>query len=358
MKSDLAASRPGNLYIAVDVGGTTVKLGLYQAAEQFRAEDGGYRCPELLDRAVIPTRIEDEGAEIVPDIVSAMQRLASAGSIPLADLAGVGIGVPGPVQPVNEKGFPIDGCVNLNWTGIHYIDREIQALCGVRRFSVMNDANAAALGELYFGTDAPDSAPASSAVMITIGTGIGGGIIQDGRVVPGFFGAAGEVGHMPVSPGGAFIQMLHEANPGLLLKSDLEYYASASGIARMAKAAVRAAAEGAPLPASPFGEDWEPEARNVFDAAKNGDALAIAVVDFFFETLGQGLASIASVVDPQLFIIGGGVSAAGDYLLEGLQESYRRQVFHASRGAAFRLARLGNDAGLLGTLVPLLQDRV
>ena len=397
------------LWLGVDLGGTTAKLGLFQseakagpgagsgAEMDSGAEMGsGADCapsvisrPALLVRTAIPTRLEDEGENILPDIADAAKELVEELSLTLSDIDGAGVGVPGPVLPVTDRGYPVDGCVNLNWEGIRYVDETLRQLTGIQRFYVCNDANAAALGELYFGTvtDGDDASatgedpgtaagPVSSAVMITIGTGIGGGIIQDGQIISGAFGAAGEVGHMPISPADPFFLKLREAIPELLPCSDLEYYASATGIVRMAKAALAAEKKSREIPDSPATASDSPatpegsgrsvlheiadrgslEARHVIDAAKAGDPIGVAVTEFFFHTLGQGLASIASVVDPDLFIIGGGVSAAGQFLLDGLQKAYQAQVFHASRRTAFRLASMGNDAGLMGPLVPLMRE--
>lgn len=367
MTNTTAAGRDPAILLGVDLGGTTAKLGLFRS----RTENAPARVlrPELLARMSIPTRTEDEGRLVIPDIAEAAQTLAAKAGLSLSDIDGIGIGVPGPVLEKNEKGFPVVGCVNLGWTETRYLDAQLRELTGIEHIYVCNDANAAGLGELYFGGSPQDAADASaesaaqtasSAVMVTLGTGVGGGVIREGRVVTGAFGAAGEIGHMPMRLAHPFLQQLSEKNPDLRADGDLEYYASATGVARIATAALRTFDKKSAL--QELGEDsllrrfdeCELEARHVFDAAKDGDKLALAVTDFFFDILGQGLATIASVMDPELFIIGGGVAAAGEFLLDGVRSSYRRQVFHASRGTAFRLATLGNDAGLLGPLVPLL----
>lgn len=357
------------IWLGIDLGGTTAKLALFRTSTVNPGETESASAipkPLLLRRMVIPSRTEDGGSHVIPDIAAAAQKLAEEEGLSLQEIAGAGIGVPGPVLEETNQGYPVVGCVNLNLKGIHFMDRELQALTGIPRIAVCNDANAATLGELYFGSDNDTELP-TNAVMVTLGTGIGGGIINSGRIITGAFGAAGEIGHMPISPGQPLLRQLHEAVPELKLTADLEYYASATGIARMAKAALRVV-EAASVSNGTSGFDpvlcqesvlrdvGEIEARHVFDAAKNGDPLGLAVTSFFFDVLGQGLAAIASVTDPQIFIIGGGVSAAGDYLLDGLRKSYRQHVFHASRETAFRLATLGNDAGLLGPLVPLLRD--
>lgn len=473
-------NNPRHYWLGIDVGGTSVKLALYCSSHGMAAaaEDGspagsdsakagavtgnaspagsdflrsaspaggGLRRPQLLCRTSIPTRIENAGELILPDISDAAQRLVSSAGLSLADIRGAGIGVPGPVLEKTEDGYPVVGCVNLNWTGIRFIDTELRELTGIENIYVCNDANAAALGELFFGEDPadaealeagsavgsrPGSDPAepqasaaasgfmtaevsqagtnpadaeapqaeadpvgpradsdptagspaaaetsdagdsdlhesplpdsSDAVMVTLGTGVGGGIIHEGRIITGAFGAGGEIGHMPVRVGGEFLEHIHSSNPACTLRrqADLEYYASATGIARIAAAALQAVEmdpDSWPSEiSSPLRELEGPDAKAIFDAAKAGDPLALSIAETFCDILGQGLASIASVVDPDLFIIGGGVSAAGDFLLDGVRESYRRQVFHASRGTAFRLARLGNDAGLMGPLVPLM----
>ena len=430
---------PDSIWLGIDLGGTTAKLALFRSSNaepQDTESASGIRKagkiesadnihstgnsrfvasaiqrPVLLRRMVIPSRTEDGGSHVISDIAAAAQKLAEEEGLSLREIAGAGIGVPGPVLEETDQGYPVVGCVNLNLKGIHYMDRELQALTGIPRIAVCNDANAATLGELYFGSDNDTELP-TNAVMVTLGTGIGGGIINSGRIITGAFGAAGEIGHMPISPGQPLLRQIHEVVPELKLTADLEYYASATGIARMAKAALRAVEAASdfnrtsdpettpdfnrtfdPEATPDFNRTFDPEAahvsnsaagraaaiacesgfdpvlcrgsmlrsigeieaRHVFDAAKNGDPLGLAVTSFFFDVLGQGLAAIASVTDPQIFIIGGGVSAAGDFLLDGLRKSYRQKVFHASRETAFRLATLGNDAGLLGPLVPLLR---
>lgn len=354
----------GPVWLGIDVGGTTVKLALFRAgsrgtgdtastaetADEAPAADAGGRLPHLTEigRKVIPTRTENEGIRILPDIAAAVRSLAEECGIPVSSIEGAGMGVPGPVLNKTDRGYPVAGCVNLGWTGICYPGEQLRDLTGIRRICVLNDANAAALGELYFGARGKDASE-TTAVMITIGTGIGGGIITGGRIITGAFGAAGEVGHMPIVPADSLLQTLRSADPDFGAGADLEYFTSATGIARAASGLLWISGEDSVLRAC---EDVT--AKDVFDAAKQGDPPALRIANFFFNTLGQGLAAIASVVDPDLFIIGGGVAAAGDYLLDGLREAYRRQVFHASRETGFFLAQLGNDAGLLGPLVPLL----
>lgn len=337
-------------YLAIDVGGMSVKFGLYSVPS-------GSGIPQLTAKSTIPTRTENSGCRILPDIADAIQRQASEAGISLSDIAGIGIGVPGPVI-LNEDGRSVvNGCVNLNWPDVVDVIGYLEEKTGIGNICLLNDANAAALGEYRFGLlgsggEDDEISFSSGAVMITIGTGIGGGIITGGNIVTGAFGAAGEVGHMPCNPPGEFLHRIHGKDPSMPLRADLEYYASAAGLIRMTAAALAALDQDSSLRTLPA--DHELTAKDIIDAAKAGDALASDAVSFFFDTLGQGLASITSVTDPDLFIIGGGVAAAGDYLLEGLKKAYREYVFRPSRETAFRLAVLGNDAGLIGAIAPLV----
>lgn len=367
-----------SVVLAIDLGGTSVKMALYSiecgAAGSADGAGAVAGTPQCLCRKSIPTRTENGGISILPDIAEAAATLTEENWFTLPQLDGIGIGVPGPVITLPDGRDIVNGCVNLNWEGPVDVIEELGALTGAKRITLLNDANAAALGEFYFGDDEPEDAdedeseigagdtrgaeheagghaPAGSACMVTLGTGIGGGIIQDGRIITGAFGAAGEIGHMPVEPAGKLINLLREQGITLREDADLEYFASATGIARFARLALQALDIESALRNIP---EESLEAKDVFDAAKAGDELSCLVTEFYFDMLGRGLASITSVIDPDLYIIGGGVSAAGDFLLDGIRDAYRSCVFKPSLGTRFRLARLGNDAGLLGAIVPLL----
>ena len=326
-----------NYLIGIDIGGTTVKLGLYSDEAD----------PTLLKKKVIPTKTEDSGAEILSDTAKALRQLAEEADIALPQVSGIGIGVPGPVLTDADGNQFVNKCVNLGWETTVNVSDIFNALSGIDRISVLNDANAAALGELHA---SKASSSADSAVMVTLGTGVGGGVIVDGKIVTGAFGSGGEIGHMPVSPTHSLLQVLISKDAELKSSADLEYYVSATGISRIANAVLSVTDTETTLRSL----DASPIAKDVFDAAKSGDACAIEICDFFFDTLGTALASVASVTDPDMFIIGGGVSHAGEYLLKGLQEAYRNKVFHASIDTRFKLAELGNDAGLIGAVVPLI----
>lgn len=331
--------------LGIDIGGTTVKMGLFTRDP----------APKLAARLSIPTRTEDEGSHVIPDTAEAAVRFAAENGYEMQDLAGVGIGVPGPVVTGSDGSQTVSIAVNLNWKNPSALQELFKEMTGASEVCVLNDANAAALGELYASSIDDGGDPASgggSAVMVTLGTGVGGGVIVGGRVVPGAFGAGGEIGHMKVSPVHPLLGRLIEAGADLERTADLEYYVSATGITRMASAYLGVTDARTPL--RDVAQGGRLTAKDVFDCAKAGDAASEEICGFFFDTLGRALACVASVVDPGVFIIGGGVSHAGDYLLDGVARSFREYAFHPSLGARFRLAGIGNDAGLLGAVVPLL----
>ena len=311
--------------LAIDIGGTNTKLGLFDMADGLT----------LTAKKSIPTRTENHGSSILKDAAEASRELLSEHGLSSSDLLGAGIGIPGPVLSLDNRDV-VNKCVNLGWDSIVDVSEDFSTLTGISKVVTLNDANVAALGEVY-ASSIGDTLP-KSAVVVTLGTGIGGGVILDGKVASGAFGAAGEIGHMPVSPAHPLIKRLTEND--VAASGDLEYFASATGIVRVGRAIMDS------------GEDLS--AKDIFDAAKAGDEQASLVCDFFFDTLGQGLASVSSVIDPELFIIGGGVSAAGAFLLDGVHDAFLRHVFHASSKAKFKLAELGGDAGLYGAAVSVL----
>lgn len=297
----------------VDVGGTFVKIGLFR--------DG-----ELIDKRQIPTHIENGGAAILPDTAKEIENILKTHGIDRSQVRGIGVGVPG---PIDETGL-VNRCVNLNW-GVFNLHDTLGALTGMRIVGG-NDANCAALGEYYHG----GGMGASSALFVTLGTGVGGGVILDGKLLGGAHGCAGEIGHITVSA--------PDKKPCTCGKFGcLEQYASANGIVRMAKE--RLISDNAP---SALRTVENLTCKDVFDAAKNADELAVSVLDEVFEYLGEAVASACCVCDPECVIIGGGVSKAGDYLLHGANKAFRKHIFHASADTKFTLATLGNDAGMYG----------
>ena len=297
----------------VDVGGTTIKMGLFDT-------EGN-----VLDKWEIVTRTENGGVNVLPDIAEAVNKKMAEKSIDKADVVGVGIGVPG---PVDSKGI-VHKCVNLGW-GVLNVNEELGKLVDLP-VKGGNDANVAALGEMWKG----GGQGFDSIVVVTLGTGVGGGIIIDGEILTGATGAAGEIGHIHVDD--------HETEVcGCGNTGCLEQYASATGVVRLANRTLAKTTKATTLKAG------EVSAKDVWDAVKAGDEVAIEIAEQFGEYLGKGLASIAGVVNPEAFVIGGGVSKAGDVLLDYIRKNYTPYVFHASRDVKFTLATLGNDAGIYG----------
>lgn len=299
----------------IDIGGTTVKMGLFRT-------DG-----TLLDKWEIPTRTENGGEAILPDIAaSALGRLEKMG-LTKEMVEGIGIDVPG---PINEEGV-VPHTANLGW-GYKEVTRELEELTGLK-CRAGNDANVAALGEMWKGA----AAGHRSGVMVTLGTGVGGGIIIGGKIVTGANGAGGEIGHIHVDdhiPG-----VCGCGNHGCL-----EQVASANGIVRLARWMMEEKGE---IRTSIDTESMS--SKDIWDAVKAGDAFAMEVAERFGKYLGLALANIASTVDPEVFVIGGGVSKAGQVVLDYIKKYYVQYTFRSCRDARFVLAALGNDAGIYGS---------
>lgn len=303
----------------IDVGGTFIKLGLFR-------EDG-----TLLEKWSIPTVVTDEPASILRDICDTVLQKLHEKKISTGQVLGLGLGVPGPVAPDGT----VNQCVNLRW-GVLPIGPMLTGMTGFT-VCVGNDANVAALGEQWKG----GGQGYESIVMVTLGTGVGGGVVLNGKIVGGIHGAAGEIGHMPA----------REEEPeqcGCGKYGCLEQYVSANGVSRLARRYLQAHPEVATV--------LQPDADSlaVFMAAKAGDMAAAAITGEMFTLLGKALAQVACVIDPQAFVIGGGVSNAGKYLVDGIREAYQRCAFHASRDTEILLAQLGNDAGIYGAAKMIL----
>jgi glucokinase len=227
----------------------------------------------------------------------------------------------------------VNRCVNLGW-GVFNVEKELSGRLDNITVKAGNDANVAALGEMWKG----GGQGYRNVVMITLGTGVGGGIIIGGKILPGSFGAAGEIGHFKVSK-------TETECCGCGKKGCLEQYASATGIVRKAKQILKDSKK-----PSVLREIENLSAKDIFDAAKDQDELSLELVEFLGETLGTAMSYIACVVDPQVFVLGGGVSKAGSILVESVRRYYKETAFHASREAKFALATLGNDAGMYGAV--------
>ncbi len=304
----------GKYIFGVDIGGTTVKLGFFD------------REGTLLDKWEIPTRTEDGGCNILPDVAESISEKLKEKEVAIEDVAGIGVGAPG---PIDGEGV-VHRAVNLGW-GVFSIKKTLE---DILHLPVMagNDANVAALGEMWKG----GGRGSRDMIMVTLGTGVGGGIITNGRILTGVCGAGGEIGHVHVED--AETESCNCGNYGCL-----EQYTSATGITRLANKKLAGCDKESVL------RGGEVSAKTVFDAVKQKDALAMEVAEEFGKYLGDGLAVIASVINPDTIVIGGGVSRAGEILMDYIKPHYEKNVFHGSREVKFALATLGNDAGIYGS---------
>ena len=298
----------------IDLGGTTVKIAYFD-------ETGN-----MLDKWEIPTVTENGGAQILPDIAESIHQYIAGYSIPETAILGLGIGVPG---PVNAKGV-VNKCINLGW-GVFNIAQTLSELTG---FPVKagNDANVAALGEFWKG----GGQGCDNMVFVTLGTGVGGGIVVEGKLLHGAHGSGAEIGHLVLNR-----EETVPCNCGK--KGCVEQYCSATGIVRLAK--LYLSSHDAP---STLRELENLTCKDIFDAGKAGDPAALVILDQVYRYMGEFLANVCSTVDPEVVVIGGGVSKAGDVLIQGIEPYFQKYVFHAASGARFALASLGNDAGAYG----------
>lgn len=300
--------------IGIDVGGTTVKLGLFN-------QDG-----LLLDKWEIKTRTEENGEHIISDIASTVKNKIDEKRIDKSQVIGVGIDVPGQVV----KNSIVFECVNLGW-GKKNVSKELEDLLDIDVLTA-NDADMAALGEMWQG----GGKGTESVFMITLGTGVGGGVVINGEIIAGVNGAAGEIGHVTVNPEETVI--CNCGKPGCL-----EQYASATGITRLGNELMASSNE-----PSKLREFKELNSQVIFDCAKEGDKLALDLIETFGKYLGLALSYASSVVDPEVFVIGGGVSKAGTIIIDVTKDHYKNNVMRAMKDTKFKLAELGNDAGIYG----------
>lgn len=305
----------------IDIGGTTVKCGFFDTKGTF------------LESWEIPTRKENGGEKILPDIAESLKSFLQKQGISAEEVEGLGVGVPGPVL----KQSVVERCVNLGWSTVDVAAELGKMLDGIRVL-VNNDANVAALGEMWRG----GGRGFHSMLLVTLGTGVGGGYVLEDKIVSGAHGAAAEIGHITVNERESIA-----CNCGR--KGCLEQYASATGIVRKAKELLEDSPE-----ESSLRKLEEVTAKAVFDAAKEGDVLALKTVDFMGKVLGRALADISAVIDPEVFVLGGGVSRAGQMVIDVVQKYYAKRVFPAMTETPFRLAVLGNDAGMYGAAFMIL----
>lgn len=297
----------------VDVGGTTCKIGFFDMEGI------------LLDKWEIRTDTQNSGANILKNIATSLEEKMQKEQITKDSVAGIGIGVPGPVR---KDGLVLQ-CVNLGWENYRAADI-LGEITGIP-VKIGNDANMAALGEMWQG----GGKGYLDVVLITLGTGVGGGVIVNGKIIAGAHGIGGEIGHVRVNP--------NEAEACNCKKTGcLEQYASATGIARTARRLLEESDKNSILRKEKI------TARAVFDAAKNKDELAMQVVEAFGRALGEELGNVSCIIDPEIFVIGGGVSKAGEFLLEVVQKYFKPATLIGGKDTKFALASLGNDAGMYG----------
>jgi glucokinase len=306
--------------IGIDLGGTTVKFAIL-------TEEG-----EIQQKWSIETDIQNEGKNIVPNIIESIEHRLDLYGLSAADILGIGMGSPGTVD--RAQGTVI-GAYNLNWSTLQPVKQQIEEGTGIP-FSIDNDANVAALGERWKGA----GEDGADVVFVTLGTGVGGGIIADGNLIHGKVGAGGEIGHIIVETDGYQCTC---GNQGCL-----ETVASATGVVRLARDFSERYAGESELKWL-IDDGQEVTAKTIFDQAKKGDKLALIVVDKFYYYLGLACGNIGNILNPETIVIGGGVSAAGEMLLKGVEEYFQKFAFPTVKTSTkLKLAQLGNDAGVIG----------
>ncbi|MBP9594230.1 MAG: ROK family glucokinase [Trichococcus sp.] len=315
-------------FIGIDLGGTSVKLAILTA-------EG-----DIQQKWTIPTNINDEGAHIVPDIVASIKHHLDLYKMTADDFQGIGMGSPG---AVDREAGTVEGAFNLNWKTLQPVREVIEREIGIPIF-IDNDANVAALGEKWRGAGADDR----DVVFVTLGTGVGGGIIAEGNLIHGTAGSGGEIGHMTVEPGG------FDCTCGK--KGCLETVASATGVVRLARKHAEEYAGNSQLKFI-IDDGQEITSKMIFDLAKEDDELAVLVVDRAAYYLGLACSHIGNLLNPAYIVIGGGVSAAGEYLLEQVRTYFADFTFpNVKKTTHIKLAALGNDAGIVGACYLALME--
>ena len=309
----------------VDLGGNAIKIGLFQTTGN------------LVEKWTIPARLEDHGSHLLADVVDAIRAKMAERSLTWDVVEGVGMGGPGPV----DQDGTVLRCVNLGWDILNVPQAVRELEPAIEKLKVANDVNAATLGEMWQGGAQWNN----SAVMVTLGVGIGSGIVVDNKVFVGSTGAAGEIGHMCVNP--KETERCTCGNYGCL-----EQYCSDTGLVRTAQAVLEERPEEPSLL-----RDGEITPKAICQAAKKGDAAATEVLERFGQLMGQALTAVACTVNPQVFVIGGQMAQAGMAILKPIETYFRRYAFHAFRNTPFVLAELGEDAGIYGS-VRMLFDEV
>lgn len=304
----------------IDVGGTLVKLAYFN-------ENG-----ELLEKWEIPTDTSDGGKNILKDIAREVKHFLRTRRIPETDILGIGIGVPG---QANRQGVA-SNCANLGW-GVVNVGEDLQEFTGFP-VKVGNDANLATLGECWKG----GGKGRQNIVMTTLGTGVGGGIVVDGRIINGAHGVGGELGHLVLNR--------EETEACTCGKYGcVEQYCSATGIVRTALRHLNRSVSPSSLRDIP-----NLTCKDVFDAGAAGDAVAAEILEQVYLQLAEYISDVCCVIDPEVVVIGGGVSKAGQPLIDGIWRHMHKYLFHAISGVELVLAQLGNDAGAYGAFKLIL----
>lgn len=309
----------GKYVFGVDLGGTTCKIGLLQ-------EDG-----TLMEKWEIPTDTKDNGSRIIENIADSLEKKMQERQLSKEDILGIGLDVPG---PVGADGI-VSQCANLGWweyPAAKILNQRIDL-----PVKIGNDANVAALGEMWQG----GGKGCQDVVMITLGTGVGGGVILGGTMIAGIHGIGGEIGHITVNPA-------ETRKCGCGKYGCLEQYASATGLVRKARELMELHGEKAIECQGTQVKAQDLTAKDIFDAAKEKNTIAVEAVEYLGEMFGMGLASVSCVIDPDVYVLGGGVSKAGDWLIEVVERHFQKHILPAARSTKFALATLGNDAGIYG----------
>jgi glucokinase len=314
--------------IGIDLGGTTAKVGILNQAG------------EIEEKWSVTTDISEGGANIVPNIVQSINEKMDDLALAAEDFLGIGMGSPGTVS--RENGTVI-GAFNLNWKTLQPVRELIEEGTGIP-FFIDNDANVAALGEQWVG--AGNNEP--NVAFITLGTGVGGGLIVDDNLIHGAIDAAGEIGHVTVEPDG------YQCTCGK--KGCLEQYASATGVVRIARDKVHTYEEDSQLKTKINAAETI-DSKIIFDLAKEDDKFALEVVDQFVYYLALALGNVANLLNPSTIVLGGGVSMAGEFLAEKVAKQIKPFTFPTIREVTkIKIAELGNDAGMIGAASLVLNE--
>ncbi len=310
--------------LSADLGGTSCKIGLFDEATY-----------TIIRKWTIPTDTSSNGKNILSDINKSIKKYMDKESIHINQIKGMGFGVPG---CVTNSGV-VNKCVNLGWDVVD-VRNQFRKMSGIDNVKVANDANLAALGEAKLGS----GKGSDCIVMLTLGTGIGGGIIIGDNILNGSMGAAGEIGHIVVNE-----DELEKCNCGN--KGCLEQYASATGIVRVANRFMKEKEYDSPL------YDYNKlSAKIIFDNAKKKDILSNEIISYCCAYLGKAIAIVCNIINPSVVVIGGGVSNAGEIIVDKLMDSFKDNVFHSALDTDIRLASLCNDAGIFGAALLVTEE--